>query len=282
MDVQFLQRVVRAARRDVKPVVGRETQQFHPPAEAAYEGQHRTHFPPKLGGLGRRDIVTIHPDRTYPPADDERNAFPVASIAFEQTVVFWQNAVSRHPGGNDSPIMLLLTYSYVVPKDKRTEHARLLLRMRQTMARLGCEHFEAYEQVGKSWIGGEPTGRVVQILKFRDRQAFAAVQAAEKTDPQAQQLIKEFCDLINLPYQQQANLFMDGYYSSLIATAATRAPGAGDPPPIADASPDDAPPGFRSIDPLGGQPATAGSNGEPERTDFDADQARPEGQQQNL
>jgi hypothetical protein len=118
--------------------------------------------------------------------------------------------------------MLLLTYSYVVPKEKRTEHARLLHRMRQVMMRLGCAQFEAYEQVGKQWVGGESTGRVVQILKFRDRAQFLAVQAAEKTDPGAQQLIADFCQLINLPYQQQAGLFADGYYGCLVAAAPTK------------------------------------------------------------
>lgn len=124
--------------------------------------------------------------------------------------------------------MLLLTYSYVVPKEKRTEHARLLQRMRQVMTRLGCEFFEAYEQVGKQWVGGESNGRVVQILKFRDKAQFAAVQAAEKSDPGAQQLIAEFCQLVNLPYQQQSGMFAEGFYACLAAAAPTsRAPVAG-------------------------------------------------------
>lgn len=125
---------------------------------------------------------------------------------------------------HDTPLMLLLTYSYVVPKDKRTEHARLLHRMRQVMARLGLDHFEAYEQVGKHWSGGDGGGRVVQILRFRDKTHFSAIQAAEKNDPGAQQLIAEFCELVNLPYQQQTGMFADGYYSSLIATASARPP----------------------------------------------------------
>jgi hypothetical protein len=124
----------------------------------------------------------------------------------------------------DHKHMLLLTYSYVVPKEKRTEHARLLHRMRQVMARMGCDSFEAYEQVGKQWVGGEATGRVVQILKFRDRQHFADVQAAEKTDPNAQKLIAEFCELINLPYQQQTGMFADGFYNSLVEATPARIP----------------------------------------------------------
>ncbi|HRK32317.1 MAG TPA: hypothetical protein PLD59_14720 [Tepidisphaeraceae bacterium] len=111
--------------------------------------------------------------------------------------------------------MLLQTNSYIVPKEKRTEHARLLQRFKQVMARLGCEHFEVFEQVGANWTGAE-TGRFVQILRFRDRQHVLAVQAAEKTDDNAKQLIQEFCDLVNLPYQQQAGLFAAGYYNSVI------------------------------------------------------------------
>src|SRR5262245_21673236 len=108
-------------------------------------------------------------------------------------------------------LMLLQTNSYIVPKDRRAEHSRLLARFRQTLAKLGCDHFEAYEQVGANWAGGETTGRFVQIMRFRDRQHQQQVQAAERKDPSAQQLIKEFCELINLPYQQQQGLFAMGY-----------------------------------------------------------------------
>src|SRR5262245_42751481 len=113
--------------------------------------------------------------------------------------------------------MLLQTNSYIVPKDKRTEHARLLQRFRQTLARLGCEHFEAYEQVGANWSGNETTGRFVQLMRFRDRKQQQQVQAAERSDPTAQALIKEFCELINFPYQQQQGLFAVGFYQGVIA-----------------------------------------------------------------
>jgi hypothetical protein len=121
--------------------------------------------------------------------------------------------------------MLLQTNSYKVPKERRSEHARLLARFRQTLARLGCDHFEAYEQVGANWGGGESTGRFVQIMRFRDRKHQQQVQQAEKTDPQAQALIKEFCELINFPEQQQLGQFAVGFYTSVIAVAPTRAPG---------------------------------------------------------
>ena len=121
--------------------------------------------------------------------------------------------------------MLLQTNSYVVAKEKRSEHARLLARFRQTLARLGCDHFETYEQVGANWTAGETTGRFVQIMRFRDRKQQQQVQEAERTDPAAQALIKEFCDLINFPYQQQQGLFAVGFYSSVLAVAPTRVPG---------------------------------------------------------
>src|SRR5262245_10119063 len=113
--------------------------------------------------------------------------------------------------------MLLQTNSYIVPKDKRTEHARLLQRFRQCLARLGCEHFEAYEQVGANWSGSESTGRFVQLMRFRDRKHQQQVQAAERSDQVAQALIKEFCELINFPYQQQQGLFAVGFYQGIIA-----------------------------------------------------------------
>jgi hypothetical protein len=118
--------------------------------------------------------------------------------------------------------MLLQTNSYIVPKDKRSEHTRLLQRFRQTLARLGCDHFEAYEQVGQGWATGEPTGRFVQLMRFRDRAHQQEVQSAERTDPAAQALIREFCELINFPYQQEQGLFAVGFYRDIFSTEATR------------------------------------------------------------
>jgi hypothetical protein len=115
--------------------------------------------------------------------------------------------------------MLLQTNSYVVPKDRRSEHTRLLRKFRQTLLRLGCDSFEVYEQVGPNWAAGEATGRFVQIMRFRDRAQQQAVQEGEKSDPIAQQLIQEFCALINFPYQQQQGLFAVGFYNSALPVA---------------------------------------------------------------
>src|SRR4051812_49214611 len=86
-------------------------------------------------------------------------------------------------------IMLLQTNSYVVPKEKRSEHARLVRKFRQTLGRLGCDQFDVFEQVGANWGSGETTGRFVQMMRFRDRKHQLAVQSAERSDPGAQQLI---------------------------------------------------------------------------------------------
>jgi hypothetical protein len=112
--------------------------------------------------------------------------------------------------------MLLQTNSYIVPRDKRVEHARLLRRFRQTLIRLGCDHFEVYEQVGANWNTSETTGRFVQLMRFHDRKHQAEVQAAERADSTAQALIQEFCDLINFPYQTQQGLFAVGFYVSFL------------------------------------------------------------------
>jgi len=112
--------------------------------------------------------------------------------------------------------MLLQTNSYVVPRDKRTEHARILRRFRQALIRLGCDHFEVFEQVGANWNGADTTGRFVQIMRFRDRKHQMAVQAAERNDPTSQALLREFCELINVSYQQQQGLFAVGYYNSFL------------------------------------------------------------------
>jgi hypothetical protein len=118
--------------------------------------------------------------------------------------------------------MLLQTNSYIVPKDKRADHARIIRRFRQTLLRLGCDHFEVYEQVGSNWSNSESTGRYVQILRFTDRKQQLAVQVAERSDPTAQAVIAEFCDLINFPYQQQQGLFAVGFYTSVLPIAPKR------------------------------------------------------------
>src|SRR5687768_4396631 len=118
--------------------------------------------------------------------------------------------------------MLLQTNSYIVPRDKRSEHTRLLRKFRQTLYRLGCDQFEVYEQVGANWAAGEATGRFVQILRFRDRKHQQEVQAAEKRDAAAQQLIQDFCALINFPYQQQQGLFAVGFYTTALQTPMAR------------------------------------------------------------
>ena len=119
--------------------------------------------------------------------------------------------------------MLLQTNSYIVPPDKRAEHARLLRRFRQVLTRLGCDHFEVYEQVGSNWNAADVSGRVVQIMRFRDRRHQLAVQATERNDPVAQAVIAEFCQLINFPYQQQQGLFAVGFYQAVLQVGAARA-----------------------------------------------------------
>jgi hypothetical protein len=134
----------------------------------------------------------------------------------------WDNA---HGSDHGNPLMILQTNSYIVPREKRSEHARLLARFRKSLAKLGCDHFEAYEQVGPNWNTAETPGRFVQIMRFRDRKHQQQVQAAERSDPTAQQLIKEFCELINFPYQQQQGLFVVGFYNSVLASGPGQLPG---------------------------------------------------------
>ena len=124
--------------------------------------------------------------------------------------------------------MLLQTNSYIVPKEKRAEHARLLRRFRQTLQRLGCDHFEVYEQVGANWNTGETSGRFVQILRFNDRKHYLAVQAAELNDPQAQKVIADFQELINFPYQRDQGLFFSGFYTSFMRMPPQRTISAGE------------------------------------------------------
>jgi hypothetical protein len=118
--------------------------------------------------------------------------------------------------------MLLQTNSYVVPKERRSEHARIVRRFKQALHRLGCDQFEVYEQAGPNWSTDEGSGRFVQIMRFRDRRHQLAVQAAERNDPMAQAIIAEFCELINFAYQHQQGLFAIGYYTSILNSGRER------------------------------------------------------------
>src|ERR1700692_1184860 len=120
--------------------------------------------------------------------------------------------------------MLLQTNSYVVPKEKRAAHASLLLRFRETLARLGCDIFEIYEQVGTNWDASQTSGRYVQIMRFRDREHQLAVQAAENNDADAQLLTAEFCGLINFPSQQEHGFFAVGFYVNILSSDALSEP----------------------------------------------------------
>ena len=114
--------------------------------------------------------------------------------------------------------MLLQTNSYVVPRDKREEHERLIRRIRQAMLRIGCEQFEVYEQVGANWAA-QKGGRFIQIMRFRDRQHHREIQEAEKSDPGVQQLISQFMELVDLPEQQVQGSFVMGYFSRVAGGA---------------------------------------------------------------
>ena len=116
--------------------------------------------------------------------------------------------------------MLLQTNSYVVPKDKRQEHERLIRRIRQALGRIGCDHFEVYEQVGGNWAPIKGGGRFIQVMRFRDRQHHHEIQELEKNDPSIQQLISDFMQLIDLPSQQEEGLFAMGHYASMSGGAA--------------------------------------------------------------
>ncbi len=118
--------------------------------------------------------------------------------------------------------MLLQTNSYVVPKEKRTEHARLIKRFRALMIKLGCEDFDVCEQTGPNW-STEVGGRFVQLMRFKDEAHQKAVREAEQSDASAQDLVREFCELVDYNYQHQQGLATTAYYRSLNTPPALRA-----------------------------------------------------------
>jgi hypothetical protein len=77
------------------------------------------------------------------------------------------------------------------------------------------------------WSDEQGNGRFVQIMRFRDRKHQQSVEAAERSDPTAQALIREFCELVNLPYQQQQGLFAVGFYKSVLPPAVRTKPAPG-------------------------------------------------------
>lgn len=112
--------------------------------------------------------------------------------------------------------MLLQTNSYIVPKDKRTEHARLVKRFKQIMSRYGCDDFEVYEMAGPNW-STEVGGRFIQIMKFRDKEHQKQIQEAEQNDATAQELVRDFMEMINFSYQRNAGHATTAFYISLVS-----------------------------------------------------------------
>ena len=136
----------------------------------------------------------------------------------------WQDSGDR---------MLLQTNGYLVPPDRRAAHARLVRRFRAAMRRLGCDRFEVFEQVGPGWHGGETSGRFIQMMGFRDRAHQKQVHDAEQQDPEAQQIIADFCALIDYDSQQQQKSFITGYYRNAVEGPQEAAAAAAPPEPAA-------------------------------------------------
>jgi hypothetical protein len=130
--------------------------------------------------------------------------------------------------------MLLQTNSYLVPPDRRAEHARLVHRFRQVMRRLGCLSFEVYEQTGPDWAPMRDASRFVQIMRFRDRRHQLLVQAAERADPAARALIDEFCAVVDLASQQERGSYTASYYRAMGPVGDDGPPGAPSDPPAGE------------------------------------------------
>ena len=112
--------------------------------------------------------------------------------------------------------MLLQTNSYLVPRDRRAEHARLMRRFDVCFERLGSD-FTVFEQVGPGFAPNDPQAsatRFVQMMRFRDAEHHRQVQEAEAADDVARRLIADFCRLIDLDSQQRQGLYAGGFYNA--------------------------------------------------------------------
>ncbi len=112
-------------------------------------------------------------------------------------------------------LMLLQTNSYLVPRDRRAEHTRLMRRFAACFERLGSD-FAVYEQIGSGFSPNDSQAsstRFVQMMRFRDAEHHQQVQQAEQADDVARRLISDFCRLIDLDSQQRQGLYAGGFYS---------------------------------------------------------------------
>jgi len=113
--------------------------------------------------------------------------------------------------------MLVQTNTYQVPLDKREQHLRLMRKFQQCLRRLGCDGFTVQEQTASNFapsVGS--TSRFVQTMRFRDRRHYEAVQEAERQDRIAQDLIREFCELIDFTAQREQGSFSVDYYNVVV------------------------------------------------------------------
>ena len=110
--------------------------------------------------------------------------------------------------------MVLQTNSYVVPKERRSEHTRLVRRFRQVLLPLGCDQFEVYEQDGTNWTSDQSSGRFVQIMRFRDRKHQLAIQPASGMTRQPRQ---------SLPSSASSSIFPINSSRGYLRLAITRA-----------------------------------------------------------
>lgn len=119
--------------------------------------------------------------------------------------------------------MLLQTNSYLLPADRREEHARLMRRIADALKRLGCDSFEVHEEVNPDGTVPPSYSRFIQILRFRDRAHYQAVRSAEAADPAAQQLVAEFCELIDFAAQREQGTFAMAFYNNLLSSGPSSA-----------------------------------------------------------
>ena len=103
--------------------------------------------------------------------------------------------------------MLLQTNSYIVPADRRADHARLIRKFRQALSRIGCDQFEVYEQVGPNWSPGAMREICPESCAFATASINKPCRRLKETIQDRSKSSPNFATLINFPYQQQARLF---------------------------------------------------------------------------
>ena len=87
--------------------------------------------------------------------------------------------------------MLIVTYSYKVPKSKIRAYLNLQKKVKAIYLKHGCLSYEVFEKAEKD-------GEWMEIERFKNKSHFKMVVARVDKDPQILELFSKFCSIVNV------------------------------------------------------------------------------------